>query len=164
MCIQIGMMDSKLPVRLHARALMPFSIRPFHRLPLTYFLAFSSLMSMLLLGSGLAYAEWVRLTEADGMTVHFDPDTIRRNGNLVKIWLLYDYKTAITTGRDTVFSTKMQSEYDCIGERVRTNAIFEIAGNMGKGKVVSSSLAGGQWIPIAPETIGKREWKLACAK
>ena len=37
MCIQIGMMDSKLPVRLHARALVPFSIRPFHRLPLTYF-------------------------------------------------------------------------------------------------------------------------------
>ena len=143
---------------------MPFSIRPFHRLPLTYFLAFSSLMIMLLLGGGLAYAEWVRLTEADGMTVHFDPDTIRRNGNLVKIWLLYDYKTAITTGRDTVFSTKMQSEYDCIGERVRTNAIFEIAGNMGKGKVVSSSLAEGQWIPIAPDTLGKREWKVACSK
>ena len=111
-----------------------------------------------------ANAEWVRLTEADGMTVHFDPDTIRRNGNLVKIWLLYDYKTPIITGRDAVFSTKMQSEYDCIGERVRTNAIFEIAGNMGKGKVVSSSLAEGQWIPIAPDTLGKREWKAACSK
>jgi hypothetical protein len=127
-------------------------------------LSFWALTTLLLLNTVPANAEWVRLTEADGMTVLFDPETIRRNGNLVKIWLLYDYKTPIITGRDTVFSTKMQSEYDCIGERVRTNAIFEIAGNMGKGKVVSSSLAEGRWIPIAPETLGKREWKAACSK
>jgi len=153
---------------------MPFSIRPYRRFPAhcvvtsnagpLFFLNFWALTTLLLLNIVPANAEWVRLTEADGMTVHFDPDTIRRNGNLVNLWLLYDYKTPIITGRDAVFSTKMQSEYDCIGERVRTNGIFEIAGNMGKGKVVSSSLAEGQWIPIAPETIGKREWKLACAK
>lgn len=153
---------------------MPFSIRPHRRFPAycavtsnagpLLFLTFWALTTLLLLNTVPANAEWVRLTEADGMTVHFDPDTIRRNGNLVKIWLLYDYKTPITTGRDTVLSTKMQSEYDCIGERVRTNPIFEIAGNMGKGKVVSSSLAEGPWIPIAPDTLGKREWMVACGK
>ena len=153
---------------------MPFSIRPHRRFPAycavtsnagpLFFLTFWALTTLLLLNTVPANAEWVRLTEADGMTVLFDPETIRRNGNLVKIWLLYDYKTPIITGRDTVFSTKMQSEYDCIGERVRTNGIFEIAGNMGKGKVVSSSLAEGQWIPIAPDTLGKREWKVACSK
>ena len=153
---------------------MPFSIRPYRRFPAhcavtsnagpLFFLSFWALTTLLLLNAVPANAEWVRLTEADGMTVHFDPGTIRRNGNLVKIWLLYDYKTPITTGGDAVFSTKMRSEYDCKGERVRTNSIFEMAGNMGKGKVVSSSLAEGQWIPIAPETLGKREWKLACGK
>ena len=146
---------------------MPFSIRPYRRLPLVYFSsAFWPLIALLLLSSGPAYADWVLLSKDDeaGMTVFVDPDTIRRKGNLVKVWLLYDYKTAITTGREAVFSTKMQSEYDCIGERVRMNSIFEIAGNMGKGKVVSSSLAEGQWIPIAPETLGKQEWKFACGK
>ncbi len=153
---------------------MPFLIRPHRRFPAhcavtsnagpLFFLSFWAMTTLLLLNTVPANAGWVRLTEADGMTVHFDPDTIRRNGNLVKIWLLYDYKTPITTGRDAVFSTKMRSEYDCKGERVRTNSIFEMAGNMGKGKVVSSSLAEGQWISIAPETLGKREWKLACGK
>ena len=146
---------------------MPFSIRPYLRLPLVYFsVGFWPLIALLLLSSGPAYADWVLLSKDDeaGMTVFVDPDTIRRKGNLVKVWLLYDYKTAITTGRAAVFSTKMQSEYDCIDKRVRMNAIFEIAGNMGKGKVVSSSLAEGPWIPIAPETLGKQEWKRACEK
>jgi hypothetical protein len=161
---------------------MPSLSRPFHRfpilctatyqvelllkLPMAYCLGIGSLITLLVLNSGPAYAEWVLLSKTDeaGMTVFVDPDTIRRKGNLVKIWLLYDYKTAITTGREAVFSTKMQSEYDCAGERVRTNAIFEIAGNMGKGTVVSSSLAEGPWIPIAPETLGKQEWKRACGK
>jgi len=122
------------------------------------------LMILLLLSSSPAFAEWVRLTEDEVMTVHFDPDTIRRKGNMVKIWLLYDYKTALTQGRDAIFSAKMQSEYDCTEELVRTIAISQYAGNMGKGKVVTINSADGQWSPVVPGSIGQREWKLACVK
>jgi hypothetical protein len=47
---------------------MPFSIRPSRHLPLSYLLGFWSLIILLLLGSGLAYAEWVpiSLTKREG--------------------------------------------------------------------------------------------------
>ena len=65
---------------------MPFSIRPFRRLPLAYFSGFSSLIMLLVLSRGPVYAEWVAIEkqyQSPGLqTVYFDPDTIRREGHL----------------------------------------------------------------------------------
>jgi hypothetical protein len=56
------------------------------------------LITLLLLSSGPVYAEWVLLNQNDqtGLTVYVDPDTIRRKGALVKMWILSDYKTVQT--------------------------------------------------------------------
>ena len=77
---------------------MPFSIRPLRRLPLAYWSGFWSLIVLLLLSSGPAYAEWVPVDEHDQAgttesTSYVDLDTIRRNGDLVKMWVLFDYET-----------------------------------------------------------------------
>ena len=88
---------------------MPFTIRPFRRfpvqcpitynagpflkLPLAYLLGFWLLITLLFLGSVPAYAEWVAVEETPGLrTLYVDPDTIRREGNLVTLWLLMDFK------------------------------------------------------------------------
>ena len=44
---------------------MPFSIRSYRRLPLIYVLGFGSLITLLVLSSGPAYAEWVVLGSSD---------------------------------------------------------------------------------------------------
>jgi hypothetical protein len=44
---------------------MPFSIRPFHRLPLIYFSAFMSLIAFLVQDGNPAYAEWVEVTHSE---------------------------------------------------------------------------------------------------
>ena len=44
---------------------MPFLIRPFCRLPFTYFLGLMSLITLLFLSSGPAYAEWVVVDKND---------------------------------------------------------------------------------------------------
>ena len=49
------------------------------------------LITLLALSSGPAYAEWVKVNENDTFTVYVDPDTIRRKGDLVEMWTLYDY-------------------------------------------------------------------------
>jgi hypothetical protein len=59
---------------------MPFSICPVHRLPLASILGFWLVLTLLLLSSGPAYAEWVKINENDTFTVYTDPDTIRREG------------------------------------------------------------------------------------
>ena len=91
---------------------MPFAIRPsrrfpvhysvtynagqFVKLPLAYCSGFWSLITLLVLSSVPAYAEWVAVEKnylVPGLrTVYVDPDTIRREGNLVTMWQLIDFK------------------------------------------------------------------------
>lgn len=135
------------------------------RLPLAYWSGFWSLIILLLLSSGPVYAEWVPVAKGDdGLTVYVDPDTIRRNGNLVKMWLLYDYKTTQTKEPGSIVSAKMQSEYDGLEESFRSHAVLEYSGNMGEGKLVFTNTDVGTWAPISPGSIVQLEWKRACRK
>ena len=146
---------------------MPFSIRPFRHLPLSYFLSFWSLIILLLLGSGLAYAEWVSifLTKMEGgYDVYADPDTIRRDGNLVKKWILYDYKTLQLVMGVAHLSDSVQLEANCTEKLQRRLGYRWWSGNMGNGNVVFSYSAEGNWIPVGPGTVGHTVWSFACSK
>jgi len=161
---------------------MPFTIRPYCRLPvpcsvaynaglflklpLAYLLGFWLLITLLVLSTGPVYAEWV-LTSGDdeaGMTVYVDPDTIRRKGNLVKMWQLYDYKTVRTVAGDSFLSFQRQNEYDCTEERTRMLAYTWFSGNMGSGKVVYRTADEQKWEPVIPRSIDRSLWRVACSK
>jgi hypothetical protein len=73
------------------------------------------LITLLVLSGGPAYAEWVEVDRNDqaGMTVYVDPDTIRHEGDLVKMWELFDHKTTQNIGVGLFMSRKDQREYDC---------------------------------------------------
>ena len=91
---------------------MPFSIRSYRRfLPLPCCSGFWVLITLLVLTNGPAYGEWVWASSNDqvGLTIFIDPDTIRRNGDLVKLWQLYDYKTIQTVGGDSFLSSKARA-------------------------------------------------------
>ena len=161
---------------------MPFTLRPFRRfpvqcavtyyagpflkLPLTYVLGFWLLITLLVLSSVPAYAEWELVSGDDeaGLTVYVDRDTIRRKGNLVKMWQLYDYKTVQAVAGDSLLSIKRQNEYDCAEERTRMLAYTWFSSNMGKGRVVFRTADEQQWEPIVPRSIDRALWKVACGK
>ena len=93
---------------------MPFTIRPFLRflvnrflaMPLAYVLGFETLIALQVLSSIPAYAEWVAIGYSEslgGYTVYVDPTTIRRKGDLVKVWALTDYTTMQTVADTLVF-------------------------------------------------------------
>jgi len=68
----------------------------FLTLPLAYFSGFWSLITLLFLNTVPAFAEWMAV-EKDYLlpglrTVYVDPDTIRRERNLVTLWRLIDFK------------------------------------------------------------------------
>jgi hypothetical protein len=161
---------------------MPFTIRPFRRFPVQCFVTnhagpflklppacFSGLwlfITLLVLSSGPAYAEWVLASGNDdaGLTVYVDPATIRRKGNLVKMWQLHDYKTVQTVAGDSLLSFKRYNEYDCVEERTRMLAYTWFSGNMGSGKVVYSTPDEQEWEPVTPRSINRTLWKVACGK
>ena len=153
-------------IRRPAMPPMPVSIRPYRSLPLGYFSVFESLIPLLFLRSGPAYAEWVSVAKSNqaGSTVYVAPGTIRRKGDLVKMWHLFDNKTAETYRDNSVLSIKGQNQYDCADERTRVLAYTFFSGNMGSGTVVYSNPDEGKWQPVAPDSTAKELWKIGCDK
>ena len=164
---------------------MPFTLRPHRRvpmpcavtyhagllltLPLAYCLGFWLLITLLVLSSVPAHAEWVAIEkqyQSPGrQTVFVDPDTIRREGHLVTMWQLIDFKTMQGGRSPTRFSsTKIEKEFDCADKRLRVLALTDFWGNMGTGEAAGAAIDGGHWIPVEPESLNHALWKVACNK
>jgi hypothetical protein len=140
---------------------MLFSIRSYRRWPLAYVSLF---IALLVLSSRPAYAEWVEVGITDEATVYADPETIRRKGDVVKMWHLHDFKTTQTVLKKLYLSTRLQDEYDCTADRHRALASTSFSGHMGSGKVRSSYSIKEKWEPVPPGTITQSLWNVACEK
>jgi hypothetical protein len=118
-------------------------------------------ITLLVLSSGPSYAGWVFVSgdDAAGMTLYVDPDTIRRTGDLVKMWYLSDLKTVEPYG-----SITSQREYDCGRVRHRLLSASIFSEHMGRGEVRSDIIKEGQWIPVGPESSSQALWKYACGE
>jgi len=148
---------------------MPFSIRPYRRVPCilpgTRLFSFFSLIALLVMSNGLAYAEWLRVSPIDaGVGVYADPDSTRRKGELVRMWSLYDFQTEQYTRRGQFLSSKGRIEYDCANERIRGLAVEEFSRHMGEGTVVYADSSESKWIPVPPQGVVQALWMIACEK
>lgn len=144
---------------------MPFTVRPYRRfLPLVCCSGVWSLITVLLLSVGPVYAEWVLISLDEERAVYVDPDTVRRKGDLVKVWHLFDFKAVQTVAGHKFLSMHLQSEFDCAEERFRQLAMTTFFGNMVSGDVTYTQSVEGAWDPIPPETTVQILWKLACGK
>jgi hypothetical protein len=141
-----------------------------HKLPLASFSGFWSLITLLFLSTVPAYAEWVAV-EKDYLlpglqTVYVDPDTIRREGNLVTLWQLIDFKTMQGNGRGAhrFLSTKIHKQFDCAGKRLRLLAFTEFSRRMGTGIAANGYVDKDNWLPVEPASINHALWEVACGK
>jgi hypothetical protein len=115
------------------------------------------------------YAEWVDVggKVEKGLTVYtvyVDPTTIRRNGDVVTLWALFDFKTIQSIVGGPWLSSKTQRQFDCIEERVRLLGFMTFTGNMGSGEPVYSNSEESKWEPVAPDSIDRKLWEVACSK
>ena len=124
------------------------------------------LMMLLAVVSGNAVAEWVTVAQNENTTTYADPATIRRSGDMVKMWHLYDFKTP--EGFDAHIkphsSLLEQREYDCKKELRRRLASIYYSENMRKGRVVFFDHDPDKWLPIPPSTTIETLWKIVCEK
>lgn len=127
------------------------------------------LVMVLVRVSGVVAAEWVALGNAgsgdDYYDIYVNPGTIRKSGNMVKIWSMLDFKTTrVVPGRPSL-SVKLQTESDCTNARLRFLYHTRHSGNMGKGNVVSNDDGvPGNWSSVPPASINESLWKYACGK
>ena len=149
-------------------AFMPFRTtlsRPF--LPLVYCSGIWSLITILRLCVGPVSAEWVdvagKLEKGRTVyTVYVDTESIQRNGDIVTLWALFDYKTIQSIVGGPWLSSKTRREYDCVEERVRLVGYMTFTGNMGTGEAVYSNSSQSAWEPMAPDSIDRKLWEVAC--
>ncbi len=129
-----------------------------------------SLIAILLtLVSTSAMADWTLAGEAanSNFSLYVDRASIHRKGDRVKMWHLYDYKSAEAGVVDGKFylSSKGQNEYDCSEDTLRILAYSNHTESMGLGDILSSDYSVKRdWQAIAPNTIYMMLLKVACGK
>jgi Domain of unknown function (DUF4124) len=109
--------------------------------------------------------EWEKISVSDDRALYMDSDTLRKNGDKVKMWVLSDFNTAQETGGGKQFSSiKAQFESDCKLEQYRTVSSIYHSGNMGNGNVIQSFNIPTIFEPVPPASIAETLWKIACLK
>jgi hypothetical protein len=141
-----------------------------HKQPLAYFLGFWSLVTLLFLSAVPAYAEWLAI-EKDYLlpglqTVYVDPDSIRREGNLVTMRQLIDFKwmQGSARGPTRFLSTETHKQFDCAEQRVRLLAFTAFSHRMGTGIADHGYVDKDNWLPVEADSISHALWEVACGK
>jgi hypothetical protein len=122
----------------------------------------SALLIALLFVSGSASAEWVKIDEGKEMSSYIDPTTIRKDGNLRKVWQIQDLKQREKGGE---LSRQARLEYDCKNERFRTLSISTHSEPMANGmSLFQTTAASTPWNDIPPRSVAEAALKIVCAR
>ncbi len=118
---------------------------------------------MLVLISTSAMAEWVEVGSNEKFTAYADPATIQKTNNIVRMWVLIDYKTVQTNASKPYMSKLGVRQYDCKAKQNLATIKTLHSKNMGVGKHVGI-IGSRPWLPVSPGTTTELFWKLACGK
>ncbi len=111
------------------------------------------------LASGSASATLFQLDDNDKEVAYAETNTIRKSGDVVTMWSLYDLKGTKYLAKKAYQSTKFQMEFQCKKELVRLRGMKFYAGKMGEGPVIYNESFTDIWTPI---TDVESEWYFAC--
>ncbi|HKP00943.1 MAG TPA: surface-adhesin E family protein [Nitrospiraceae bacterium] len=134
------------------------------------FIIFWSLFAFIFffLNSVPARAEWHPISYAagsGGFTIYVDPDAILRQGDLVKMLVLYDFRFVQAIKGKSYLSATWQQQFDCTEHRSRHLSYTYHSDNMGNGKVMlAGDDEGNKWSPVAPKSAAAILWNIGCDK
>lgn len=124
-----------------------------------------AMLTMLLAGlSSSAAASWVLVGRNDITSAYADAASIRRTGDLVRMWDMFDLKTVRHLDRKPYLSMKREVEYDCKQERSRLLFISGHSKNMAQGDIIYTAAEPQDWEPISSTSGHETLWKFACSK
>ena len=104
---------------------------------------------------------WMKATEgADGTVFYIDRDSIKKEGNLLRVWELQDLKDK---GPLDEKSRRVLVEYDSKAERRRVLSFSFHVEPMGAGVTVKADQTPGKWTLIVPNTTAAVVFQVATA-
>ncbi len=124
-------------------------------------LAISVILSTVI--SGEVMAEWDRVYSNDKVVTYADTSSIRRKGNIVRLWSMFDFKAENTYTDGTVYLSVMrETEYNCKDNLQRMVAFTIHSGKMGKGRMIDSGTTPQDWKPVSRANIAQDMKTFAC--
>jgi len=110
-------------------------------------------------------AKWSEVTTTENYTIYVDKGSLRKTGNIAKIWILKDYFNGSSFDRKAFLSAVNLTQYDCKNELLRVASASTYSGNMGAEIVVLTDNSGSdKWRMVVPNSASNFLWKLACKK
>ena len=97
---------------------------------------------------------------ADGTVFYIDRDSIKKEGNLIRVWELQDLKAK---GPLEEKSRRVLVEYDSKNERRRVLSFSFHGESMGAGVTLKSDQTPGKWTMVAPNTTAAVVFQVASA-
>ena len=125
------------------------------------------LFLLIVLNTGPAYAEWVWISSAQsdgGYDVYVDRSTIRRKGDVVRIRVLYDYKTIHLSSGFPYLSNRTELQSNCAAALQRRIEVIWFSDHMAEGSEVFTASLESKWSPIPPRSIAQSLFRVACSK
>jgi len=107
---------------------------------------------------------WVMIDGNNEMTSFINPTPFNKEGDVVKVWTLLDFKSPQVSGDFNYLSLKEQNEIYCSENKFRSIGFWWYSGNMGGGKEIFAYNVPEQWKQITPKSLGASLWKAACGK
>jgi hypothetical protein len=112
-----------------------------------------------------AGAAWQNVDAHGGMRFFQDPESQRRNGDVVRVWELIDFRSVQVRPHLKPFrSIRIQMEYDCRDELARRVTLSMHGGNLAQGEIVHDDTDYGTWRPVPPATAAAALLKAACGR
>lgn len=111
-----------------------------------------------------AHADWVQVVSSGDTTVYSDVSGRQRQGDLVKMWSMTDYKQPQAFKKIAINSDKSLDEYDCTKRRLRVLSTEAYSSRMGRGNVVHRDSSKSPWIPISSGNGSETLWNIACTR
>ena len=132
------------------------------------FSIFLSVLAFIFLNSVPAHAEWRPITYAagsGGFTIYIDPATVLREGDLVTMLVLYDFRFVQAIKGISYLSATWQQQFDCAEHRSRHLSYKYHSDNGGNGKVMfAGDDEGRKWSLVAPKSAAAILWDVGCDK
>ena len=118
------------------------------------------LLIYVLLMSGFVFAQWKPVAiDATGDVYSLDYSTIRKEGQIRKVWLLWNFSQMQTGGGQ---SQRSRMEYDCKNERHKMISASTFTEKDANGSQVNQVIDATPWVDIAPDTVAWQLMKLVC--
>ena len=119
---------------------------------------------LLMLSMSSAWAGWQLVKETREYILYIDPDTLEKNGNLVKAVSFQDFhKMQAFAGHDYLAS-KTMNEYDCAKKLLRQIEFSIFPENMGSGGALFTENKVQDWVPVQAGGAAETLWKSACGQ